>query len=100
MVKALVQLPVDVTVTDVAPESTATIFPANKSVFVAVLGVTEPAFAVKLKFGPKSAPSPELMLMLYSYFYFFIFIFIFTHLRKMSYQTKSLDLFPTLPQSH
>ena len=55
---AVVQVPVDVTVTVVAASSTLTILPAVSSVFVAVDGVTLPAFAVRLKFGPSDAPKP------------------------------------------
>jgi hypothetical protein len=57
-VKAFVQTPVDVIVTDTAALSTVTTLPANNSVFVAVLGLTTPVFAVKLKLGPKSVPNP------------------------------------------
>ena len=47
-VLALVHTPVDVIVTVVAVSSTVTSLPANNSVFVAVDGVTEATFAVRL----------------------------------------------------
>jgi hypothetical protein len=54
-----VQVPVDVTVTWVAKSSTLTTFPGDSNcVLVAVDGVTLPTSAVRLKFGPKSAPKP------------------------------------------
>ena len=69
-----VQVPVDVTVTCVAVSSTLTLLPAVSSLFVAVDGVTLPTFAVRLKFGPKSAPNPApnvnvIFLAIFLYFY-------------------------------
>jgi hypothetical protein len=67
-----VQFPTDVTVTVVAALSTDTTFPANKSVLVAVLGVTEPVLAVKLKLGPKSAPKGGVKVtVIFILFYFY-----------------------------
>jgi hypothetical protein len=56
----VVQVPVDVTVICVADGSTSTNIPVVNCVLVAVLGVTLPTLAVRLKLGPKSAPNPEL----------------------------------------
>ena len=56
----VVQVPVEVTVICVADAFTSTNFPANNSPLVAVLGVTLPTSAVRLKLGPVSAPKPEL----------------------------------------
>lgn len=57
--KELVQVPVDVTVNCVAVSDTDTDLPTSNSDLVAVDGVTLPTFAVRLKLGPKSAPSDE-----------------------------------------
>jgi hypothetical protein len=57
----VVHTPVDVTNIIVELSLTLTNFPANNSAKVAVLGVTvPPAFAVRLKLGPKPFPNPEL----------------------------------------
>jgi hypothetical protein len=57
-VNELVHAPTDVIVTCVAESETVTLLPANSSALVAVDGTTEPTFAVRLKFGPKSPPIP------------------------------------------
>jgi hypothetical protein len=70
----VVQTPVDVTVICVADTSTSTNLPANNSDLVAVLGVTLPTSAVRLKLGPVSAPKPELSVTNIFIFYIYSFI--------------------------
>ena len=57
--KELVQVPVDVIVNCVAVSDTDTDLPTSNSDLVAVDGPTLPTSAVRLKLGPKSAPSDE-----------------------------------------
>jgi hypothetical protein len=73
----VVQVPTEVTVICVAVSLTVTCLPAINSDFVAELGVTVPTFAVKLKFGPVSAPKPESKTTVTTIFYnYSIFLFL------------------------
>ena len=89
-----VHVPVDVTVICVAESLTDTDFPANNSDFVAVLGVTVPTSAVRLKFGPKLTPSPLFnIIVVFTYNIYFLFFFLIYGQLYVPHAGKSLTLF-------